>query len=382
MENFQKNSHVYTWESYKEEQIVVFLDLLGFSRATDRKEAVDVSIGKIEDYNTILNQKIDHNKRHPISSYLQELQRVAEQSYITTFNNFIVGSDSVIITSLKENANIFVPQLCHFLYNSYNLHADVFEKNSNREDATIGNIIGLSPTFQLVSYKYKYSPCLFRGGCVVGKAITTNQTRIVDNVAAKDSRNIIGEAVTRAVKMESWLVGPRVLCDKTLYELCDEDIQEHYFRQIPNDEIKLNAKKTKRKIYGDDILYEILWMTPMFVNENINGQYIVKDVTMSPICKKLNGAYNLLSSKCNNGEEKQYIAFINLIRDSSLIFWENNNIILSGIDDWIKNKPNLILKNDRVILRETKWWYNSPIIEKIITFIHNCFSYSHCVLHL
>lgn len=360
----QDNPNEQTWENNNNKKIVVFLDLLGFSQATSKKESIDVALTKIQNFNEAINESIaDYRSGCITGNFFYDI-------YITSFEYFIPASDSIFIVASEQNANLFVKQLSHFLMRSYDSLSEWFLKNDNINEEIHNYYIGWDEkTKKSVKYKQKISPCLFRGGGCVGTLLTTMQWRRMGNVDSRDSCNLFGEALTRAVKMEGWVTGPRILFAEDIYNLCSTAVKNKYFRQVPIEELKDEYKELKEKIYGQKPLYEILWLTPMFVNANIGGQPYWHNEAKRIIIEKLEGAYNLYSNKSNNGAKEHYLAFINLIRETSLNYWKNNyNDVETLIENWITQKEDFDLVDNKIVKKNKCLIHR--IVKSILSFLH------------
>lgn len=293
------------------DNIVVFLDLLGFSECVKTKGNFQAAVSKMENYNTIVGIQFTEQIIHPVGNYPDQIKELAESSYLTTFDYFLPASDSVFIATKKENLNVFVKQLCSFLYKSYSITANKYADPEDETEATLQK----GWTFKVGGKTIKtddiyYSPCLFRGGMAIGECKPLEQVRVVNGQLKNDNCNLVGKAVVEAVHMEKLVNGPRVVVTQSFYSQCDLDIQKHYFRKV--EDIK---EKYKEEIEED--IYELLWPASAFIRDN-GIQLEVKILD-----EFVEGAYNLYKSESNKGAEKHYIAFIELLYNTILTFWDN-----------------------------------------------------------
>ena len=72
--------------------------------------------------------------------------------------------------------------------------------------------------------------------------------------------------------------------------------------------------------------YELLW--PAIAFNRSNGI----DKELKELDQMLKGVYNLRKSKSNNGADRHYDAFMNLIYNSILTFWENDDKAKNHVD--------------------------------------------------
>lgn len=305
--------------SMTQEKIVVFLDLLGFSVAV--RDNIQVAASKIDNYNSIIDEQFGDQQIHPVDSYCTELQSLAESSYATTFDYFLPASDSVFIVSDKENLNVFVKQLCSFLLKSYTLTASRYAYPEDKDEVTLhkGRNININEKDVKLNDEI-YSPCLFRGGMSIGVCDPFPQYRVVNGKILNDNCNLIGEAVVDAVHLEGIVNGPRVLIEEKYYNMCEEDVKRHYFRQLSDNEIKDEYKNIQDENGNKIILYELLWPVALFIRRN----GIISEIRNNGNLRELiQGSYNLYKSKSNKGAEQHYKAFIDLLYNSILIYWDN-----------------------------------------------------------
>lgn len=310
-----------------EEQIVVFLDLLGFSQCVE--DNIQSAKSKMLNYeSTIVQMNTD---KYCIQKTLDPVTtKYLKQSTAMTFKYFIPASDSIFISSDSNSTissdncdiNLFVMQLCKFLYNSYKLTSRNYENPINEQEATDGKqVIYNSQTKQADIGITTYSPCLFRGGISIGECEPLIQNRIINNQLTQDCCNLVGKAVAEAVHIEGIVAGPRVVIRERYYERFDLYVRSHYFRKVMKSELKDNFQK------NEETFYELLWPAIVF----IRGNGIHSD--LNKLDETLKGAYNLWKSKSNAGAKKHYEAFIEMVYNSILTFWENDDKAKAHVDN-------------------------------------------------
>lgn len=101
----------------EKDRIVAYIDLLAFSNHV-RKNTGDAMM-VFSNYNTILHSKIRDGIAHPVDSYSSELQELARNTSIDSFEYFIPFSDSIFIVS--DDVNSFIPQLSSFVYGCFHI---------------------------------------------------------------------------------------------------------------------------------------------------------------------------------------------------------------------------------------------------------------------
>lgn len=309
------------------DQIVVFLDLLGFTQVIN--DSSESAKSKMDAYESIIiMKKVNYEKSTYQSKDPQSIQ-LNEPNLATTFKYFIPTSDSIFISSDIDKKDTFILQLCHFLYNSYIVYSNKYENPQDIDEATKGD--GLLA-------KRNYSPCLFRGGLSTGDCEPYKQSRIINNKISDDCCNLVGKAVEKAVHLEGIVDGPRIVIRKKDYDNFGNNIKSRYFREIEKNELK-NPKV-------DETYYELLWPAIMFIKDNGIDREIHNLDSM------LKGVYNLRKSKSNNGADRHYDAFMNLIYNSILTFWENEDKAKKHVDS-LKEK---YCTEKNVLNVIQKWW--------------------------
>ena len=234
--------------------IIAFLDILGFTQLVEHN--YQTALDNLYEFNRYIDTARNDSKLYPAESYKDpELQEFVNKHYVTSFENILTMSDSLVIAT--NNTTDFIKQLssmlCHLfmattknfskpfdnIYNvdsSKNVQSYIVEENGERE------------------YRFEYHktfPLLFRGGITVEKdhklpdgtqvkgIAFFEQSQVIDgkNVTGW---NVCGPEYVDAVKLENCGKGPRLFCDKFFY-----------------DKIEENERKYLRKV--DENTYEILW---------------------------------------------------------------------------------------------------------------------------
>ena len=241
-----------------------------------------------------------------------------ESSKNTTFKYYIPASDSIFITSEVENVNLFFKQLSYFLLRSYTFTSNRYENPIDEKEATKGEIVSFNSTTKSLEIKEAtYSPCLFRGGVSKGVCEPLQQLRIIKNKMRNDCCNLVGQAVANAVHLEGIVKGPRIVVEENVYNLCDDDLKRHYFRQLEETELIENT---------DSAYYELLWPVAEFIR--LNGIQL----EMRKLDALVKGVYNLWKSKSNEGAQKHYEAYMDLIYNSIGAYWEDDEKAKTHID--------------------------------------------------
>lgn len=218
----------------KTDNVVVYLDLLGFSNHI--RESCADAVDLLGDNRTILDNKIS-DLSLPIQSLSKELKGIFVNTNITTFENFIPFSDSIFIMSRIENINLFVKQLSDYIYGVFNLNVNIYLANESNSDPSIGSIfvpkLNKDGHVSLEEKERHYYPSFFRGGMARGNSGLTQTDGIV-NYKKKSVDMLVGRAVVDAVKMEGLVKGPRLLFSEDVYNNLEKDIQNIYCRQVPD----------------------------------------------------------------------------------------------------------------------------------------------------
>ena len=191
--------------------ICAFIDILGFANhvRTDANAALHL----LGNYQAILESKSN--------------QAVADEALMPyrqdSFKYFIPFSDSIFLYS--EQPSNFVQQLSQFVHSCFTFTSNQY---SNPKDAKLPHqvtvrAIELENGKPVVKeYTENWHPLLFRGGLGYGDA-TIVELNAVHNGQHNRTPIVFGKSVIDAVKLEqSGVKGPRLLCDKRLYEQLNE----------------------------------------------------------------------------------------------------------------------------------------------------------------
>lgn len=217
--------------------VIAFLDLLGFSHLVETN--IEVAYDNLNSFNRAIRTKITDNLTHPISSYEENMHEFVENSSITSFNNMISISDSLIISS--ENPSLFIRQLSNLVATIYMQHAKPFNKKIHNLSSVKSDTIF---DYQLYGTPRPHPafPILFRGGITYGKdVIFSKEIQIFRDETSVNGTNVCGVSYVRAVELEKTGKGPRLFCDN------------HFVEQLKEDD----DKKAIRRINED--LFEIVW---------------------------------------------------------------------------------------------------------------------------
>ncbi|WP_041502587.1 hypothetical protein [Sanguibacteroides justesenii] len=281
----------------EKDRIVAYIDLLAFSNHV-RKNTGDAMM-VFSNYNTILHSKIRDSIAHPVDSYSSELQELARNTSIDSFEYFIPFSDSIFIVS--DDVNSFIPQLSSFVYGCFHITSHFYINPQDSSDPTKGEMVSFSfDDNNNLSSKYidsHYYPTIFRGGMAYGEVFPIELWNIVDKGPEK-RKSLAGKAVVRAVELESKIKGPRIVFDIEMFEQIDEQIKNRYIRKIEGTEF-----------------YEILWPAIKYIPQNgfSDAQSFYEMFTC---------AINLWKGYNHTPYSMHYFSFIELIVASTLQFFE------------------------------------------------------------
>lgn len=276
--------------------VVAYLDILGFGNHTyiNIEEALEL----LSDYQTIINQKIIDNKLHPPSSYSKDLQELAKQNVVDSFEYFLPFSDSLFIQS--SSPNDFVKQISSFLLDCFLLKSNSYSNPEDPSDPSKVTIkeIGIKKGKIVKKDKpYHWHPLLFRGGISYGETYVFDINAIVDSNFTK-IKNIAGHALVKAVKeLEPLGKGPRLFCDID------------FVNQL-NSETKEYCKKLSDKHY------EILWPAFYYIKANNTESEINK------ICELIKPAANLWKAYNHLSFGIHYWEFLRLVVGASIKCFE------------------------------------------------------------
>lgn len=295
-------------------KIVAYLDILGFGNHiyTNVEEALEL----LSDYQTIINQKIIDNKLHPPSSYPSDLQKLAKQNIVDSFEYFLPFSDSLFIQS--STPNDFLKQISSFLLDCFLLKSNNYSNPEDPSDPSKVTIKEIGIEEGKVIKKEKLShwhPLLFRGGISYGETYVFDINAIVDSNLTQIN-NIAGPALVKAVKeLEPLGKGPRLFCDIDFYNKLD-----------------MSTKTYCKKL--SDEHFEILWPAFYFIKGNDVTSEIYKIYELIRPVVNLWKAYNHLSFGAH------YFEFLRLVISASIMFFDmqgNKKIAEDAISDCLKS---------------------------------------------
>lgn len=244
--NYQKKEGVF--------MIIAFLDILGFTQLVEHN--YQTALDNLNEFNSYIDAAKKDNKLHPVENYSDpDLQKFVEKRYVTSFDNILTMSDSLVITSSdpKKFLEQISSMLCHLFkatnHNFSKQFENIYDVNSSQN---IDTYIFEEDGERKVRFEYhKAFPLLFRGGITLEKehilvdgsqakgVMFFEQSQFI-NGENKIGWNVCGQDYVQAVKLESYGKGPRLFCDKSFYEQVEKD-----------------RKKYLRKINSD--IYEIVW---------------------------------------------------------------------------------------------------------------------------
>lgn len=284
------------------QKAITYIDILGFSNALNN--SVDEAIMTLNSFNTIVSTSIGDLKASPIQSYPLQMQNLVKRTSVDSFLDFLPFSDSVFITSL--DCNSFVMQLGHFALSSFQFNSDIYANANNPDDPTLtyalSMVVDSNGNPQVVKNNYHQPPVLFRGGIAWGDVVNLKPFAMV-NGTLQTIDTLTGKALVNAVKIgEMKIKGPRLMFGEDVYSHLTP-VTKNYCRPLPED-----------KKY-----YEILWPAMGLVIENNGRQEFYHFIEI------FEAAYNLWQpfNKCNNvAVEEHYIAFMNLIIDSTIRIYD------------------------------------------------------------
>lgn len=278
-------------------KIVAFIDLLAFSNNV-RKNTGDAMMA-FSNYNAILHFKIRDGIAHPNGSYPKELQELAKNTAIDSFEYFIPFSDSIFIVS--GDINSFITQLSSFVYNCFHFTSHFYVNPKDISDPTKDKMVSFSfdEKGELVSdyIEAHYYPTIFRGGIAYGEVFPIDLLSIANKIPKK-RQNVAGKAVVRAVELEGKVKGPRIIFDASLLIHIDKQVKNRFVRKIKNSDY-----------------CEILWPAIKYIPQN--GFQDAQFFHEMFAC-----AINLWKGYNHTPYSEHYFCFIELIVASTLQFFE------------------------------------------------------------
>lgn len=302
--------------------VVAFLDLLGFSWLMNNN--IEAAYDNLNIFNRTIKTKISDNKLHPIDSYEDNIKGFVENTAVTSFENMISISDSLIIGA--SDANLFTRQISHlistlWIENSESFRSeidDILNVQRKKSYNTIRD--GDNITFE----NKKTFPIFFRGGISAGENVIFNVENAVINGNLVSGVNVCGNDYVDAVKMEKSGKGPRLFCSKQFVDLLDDD-----------------CKKAIRKI--DDNNYELVWTyysceaTGYTIDDFQSNIKKRLDVLVLPAVMNLWKYY--ISNRTEKSDEyKHYDEFIKLTCRGICKYAYDNNCNVDSVIQYVNSK--------------------------------------------
>lgn len=278
-------------------RIVAYIDLLAFSNHV--RENTDDAIMMFSNFNTILNSKLREWLVNPVESYPQELQELAKNTAIDSFEYFLPFSDSIFIVSTDTSS--FIKQLGSFLYGCFHFTSHFYINPEDASDPTKGIRVNFSldQEGKLQSDYHEnihYYPTIFRGGIAYGEVYPLSLS-CINNRVHENSATVAGKAVVEAVGLENKVKGPRIIFKKDVFDLLDEDTKARYIRKIKNTEN-----------------YELLWPAIKYIAQN-------RQLDRSGFNEMFTSAVNFWSAYNHTPHSEQYFCFVELVVASTLQFY-------------------------------------------------------------
>jgi hypothetical protein len=276
-------------------KIVAYLDILGFGNHTYTN--VEEALELLSDYQEIIRQKIIDKKSHPLSDYPEELQELAKQNMVDSFEYFLPFSDSLFIQS--SSPNDFVKQISHFLLACFQLKANAYsypEDPSDPSKITKKQIGKKNGKYIKKDKPYHWYPLIFRGGISYGETYIFDINAIVDSNLTK-IKNIAGPALVKAVKeLEPLGKGPRLFCDSDFVNQLDPETKK-YCKKLP------------------DKHYEILWPAFHYIKANNESE-------INKICELIRPVANLWKAYNHLPFGIHFWEFLRLVVEASIRYFE------------------------------------------------------------
>jgi hypothetical protein len=300
-----------------EKKIVAYLDLLAMSSFV--RENTEDALKVFNNYFAILNVKLNDSIINPTPAYNNQLENIALNNSVSSFENFIPFSDSIFISS--SNPNIFLKQLGTFVLDCFTFTSDVYFNPDNPAKPTE---VKFNLAKEIITENIY--PSLFRGGIAFGEVVSL-QINGIANYNIHKFANLAGKAVVDAVKLEQKVKGPRIVFKKDLVENLNADIIKHI------------------RITEIDNLYELLWPGFYYIIENGESEIIKLMDLLIP-------AINLWKANSHKSYSEQYFNLIELIVSSTVKLFSDNGFEKIAIDkvkelftlQGIENKFEVIIK--------------------------------------
>lgn len=298
---------------------VAYLDILGFSQfMREDSEAAEMLL---HDYQLIFDNRINDDRLHPAAEYSQDLRQIASIHSFDGVDYFLPFSDSVFIVG--QDGDKLLKQIGSFVGQSFLLTANHYLNPKDRNDPTMGKLKIIDTRDSETTYcDFHYYPIMFRGGVAYGECNPYQLKSKVDGTVSSTAV-LSGKAVVKAVERESLLKGPRICFGKDVYDKLDR-------------ETKLYCKN----ISGRYDLYELLWPALDIIDSN--GPESEKE----NFVKYYHPVRNLWLGYKGKSVEDHYLAFIGLIIESIIFFYDNK----WGMGDFAKRFISSCIKD--VELRE------------------------------
>ncbi|HBD93583.1 MAG TPA: hypothetical protein DC057_05380 [Spirochaetia bacterium] len=302
---------------------VAFLDILGFSNYVN--EDLNGALKLLKSYNNQINFLFNED----LISYDDTIKEIAERSHISSFDYFIPFSDSIFIVS--SSPDLMVSQISNFLISCFKYTSSEYAYSSSKdprkvEVTEIG--INIDGTVRNEKKIENWYPLLFRVGSSFGEVIPF-QISSIDNKKNIKINNFAGKSVINAVKLESNPEkGPRFFIDNDLYK-------------------KLNTDTKNYIIKISDNLFEVLWPSFSYIEENIGHEGERFEIEMiNHFDEIFISSFNLWKYFLNNERlYSHYYNFMKLIILSTLNYSKKFNKL-----DLAKEYINRILDNNKIKL--------------------------------
>lgn len=334
---------------------IAYLDILGFSRlvkedvitaydaitSVERRKITQFEDDKVGDKEGVEENILDEN-------ILEKIRSLSKRSSIITFDDFISGSDSIVIMS-KEDNPLFMRNLSHFVAAIFMLSAKPFQKDFEDMDRVLSPLIGTWDGYSM--RLHKAVPVLLRGGIAwePGQGAVLDIKNII-NKELQPSWNIIGETFLKAVRAESRGKGPRLFCDQSIIDWInassESDVKElkKLIRCVEDD-----GKKT----------YELVWTIDACECDVASSGGVSLTDPMSNVCSRMTEnlflpAKNLYKGYKKKGDEeavKHYEELMHLIVNGLLKYPQNN-----GIADVKTIEDGLSKRMSNIGLAVTDWY--------------------------
>lgn len=253
---------------------VCYLDLLGFSKLTERH--IEAGVDLLGNYNALVRD-----------IFLGEGDLADEGSsptldYMSPTQYFLPMSDSLFITS--KSASALVANVSSFLSSTFIFTGRVFADGAGKSDPREVTLIEISPDG--ISHSVQlWHPSLFRGGLSYGDIRRLSQTAIIDAAPVGNHPNLAGSSITRAVDAERTrrhIKGPRLFCDPGFCDKLTDSCRELYIevdRELGEEvlwpiEAISDTSKRVDQIRLVDLLRSALGLLSAFWDQQYGSHYI------------------------------------------------------------------------------------------------------------